>query len=55
MLMQLMKRMFVYTKSVCKVERPEKCNVKYLDYDGQEKEGKAEGLLLYAYNMKLIT
>ena len=28
-----------------KIERPEKCNVKYLDYHGAEKEIKAEGLL----------
>tara|TARA_B100001996_G_C18553987_1_gene551996 strand:- start:88 stop:612 length:525 start_codon:yes stop_codon:yes gene_type:complete len=28
-----------------KIERPEKCNIKYLDYDGAEKEIKAEGLL----------
>ncbi len=27
------------------VERPAKCNVKYLDYDGANKELKAEGLL----------
>ena len=27
------------------IERPEKCNIKYLDYDGEEKEIKAEGLL----------
>ncbi len=28
-----------------KVERPDKCKVKYLDYNGLEKEIKAEGLL----------
>ena len=28
-----------------KIERPEKCNVKFLDYDGNPKEIKAEGLL----------
>ena len=28
-----------------KIERPEKCNVKFLDYDGNHKEIKAEGLL----------
>ncbi len=28
-----------------KIERPEKCNIKYLDYHGAEKEIKAEGLL----------
>ena len=28
-----------------KVERPDKCKVKYLDYNGVEKEIKAEGLL----------
>ena len=28
-----------------KIERPEKCNVKFLDYDGNSKEIKAEGLL----------
>ena len=28
-----------------KVERPEKCHIKYLDYDGKEKELKADGLL----------
>ena len=27
------------------IERPEKCHVKYLDYNGQEKEIKAEGML----------
>ena len=27
------------------IDRPEKCNVKYLDYHGAEKEIKAEGLL----------
>tara|TARA_Y100000996_G_scaffold376951_1_gene328680 strand:+ start:661 stop:1185 length:525 start_codon:yes stop_codon:yes gene_type:complete len=27
------------------IERPEKCNIKYLDYFGVEKEIKAEGLL----------
>ena len=28
-----------------KIERPDKCHVKYLDYNGEEKEIKAEGLL----------
>ena len=28
-----------------KIERPEKCHVKYLDYNGVQKEIKAEGLL----------
>ena len=28
-----------------KVDRPEKCHVKYLDYNGDKKEIKAEGLL----------
>ena len=28
-----------------KIDRPEKCNVKFLDYDGKQKELKAEGLL----------
>ena len=28
-----------------KIERPEKCIVKYLDKDGEKKETKAEGLL----------
>ena len=28
-----------------KIERPDKCNVKFLNYDGLEKEIKAEGLL----------
>ena len=28
-----------------KIDRPEKCNVKFLDYDGNHKEIKAEGLL----------
>ena len=28
-----------------KIERPDKCKVKYLDFDGVEKEIKAEGLL----------
>ena len=28
-----------------KIERPEKCNVKFLDYDGTHKEIKAEGVL----------
>ena len=28
-----------------KVDRPEKCNIKFLDYDGNPKELKAEGLL----------
>ena len=28
-----------------KIDRPEKCHIKYLDYDGHEKEIKAEGLL----------
>ena len=28
-----------------KIERPEKCNVKFLDYDGNSKEIKADGLL----------
>ena len=28
-----------------KIDRPDKCKVKYLDYNGQEKEIKAEGLL----------
>ena len=28
-----------------KIDRPEKCNIKFLDYDGNHKEIKAEGLL----------
>ena len=28
-----------------KIERPDKCHVKYLDYNGEEKEIKTEGLL----------
>ena len=28
-----------------KIERPDKCHVQYLDYNGQEKKIKAEGLL----------
>ena len=28
-----------------KIKRADKCNVKYLDYDGEEKEIKAEGLI----------
>tara|TARA_B100001029_G_C14838239_1_gene326842 strand:- start:6 stop:530 length:525 start_codon:yes stop_codon:yes gene_type:complete len=28
-----------------KIDRPDKCHIKYLDYNGQEKEIKAEGLL----------
>ena len=28
-----------------KIDRPEKCHIKYLDYDGHEKKIKAEGLL----------
>ena len=28
-----------------KIDRPEKCNVKFIDYDGKQKELKAEGLL----------
>ena len=28
-----------------KIDRPEKCNLKFLDYDGNPKEIKAEGLL----------
>ena len=28
-----------------KIDRPDKCNVKYLDYNGDKKEIKAEGLL----------
>jgi len=28
-----------------KIQRPDKCNVKYLDYDGEAKEIKADGLL----------
>tara|TARA_Y100000817_G_scaffold267455_1_gene224101 strand:+ start:630 stop:1154 length:525 start_codon:yes stop_codon:yes gene_type:complete len=28
-----------------KIQRPDKCKVKYLDYNGREKEIKAEGLL----------
>ena len=28
-----------------KIKRADKCNVKYLDYDGVEKEIKAEGLI----------
>tara|TARA_B100000029_G_scaffold514195_1_gene616084 strand:+ start:1970 stop:2494 length:525 start_codon:yes stop_codon:yes gene_type:complete len=28
-----------------KIDRPDKCHVKYLDYNGEEKEIKAEGLL----------
>ena len=27
------------------IERPDKCQIKYLDYDGQAKETKAEGML----------
>ena len=27
------------------IERPERCHIKYLDYYGQEKEVKAEGML----------
>ena len=27
------------------IERPEKCHIKYLDYNGKEKEIKAEGML----------
>ena len=27
------------------IDRPDKCHVKYLDYDGQKKEIKAEGML----------
>ena len=28
-----------------KIDRPDKCNVKYLDYNGDKKEIKAEGML----------
>ena len=36
--------MLVYTNQFAKIDRPDKCNVKYLNYDGEEQEIKAEGL-----------
>ena len=36
-----------------KVERPDKCKVKYLDYNGVEKEIKAEGLLATCFQHEI--
>ena len=32
------------------IERPSKCDVEYLDYDGKKKLIHAEGLLSYLYS-----
>ena len=37
-----------------KIQRPEKCKINFLDYNGKEKSIEADGLLQHVYNMKLI-
>ena len=37
--------MFVVTKPICRNERPAKCSLKYIDFNGKEKKLEAEGLL----------
>ena len=45
-IIQLMKKVvYLYQGNLLKLDRPDKCHIKYLDYYGKEKEIKAEGML----------
>ena len=34
------------------IERPSACHIDYIDYNGEEKSLKADGLLILVFNMK---